>query len=214
MQVAVRLRQSDKHGRVTVPPTVALLRYAYNTEAKRARQERIGTVPFWADELPDDLITQLAPDEMTDWRAFVNDRNHQQERALWRFCLDNSTRMLAYASKALQAGEKPASPALARKAAKLFMQSMDDAGFGDSKAGRGRPRKDEEMDADFMLLRTDKEREQYLDMKYHQCDEGVELPQFAPPLPPKPKRGFPTYPEADLIARALHLAFVSEDDPA
>ena len=127
MQVAVRLRQSEKLGRVTVPPTVALLRYAYDSEAKRARQERVGTVPFWTDELPDDLKAQLTPEERADWQTFVNDRNHQQERALWRFCLNNSVRMLAYASKALQAGEKPASPALARKAAKLFMQSMDDA---------------------------------------------------------------------------------------
>ena len=72
--------------------------------------------------------------------------------------------MLAYASKALQAGEKPASPTLARKAVKLFTQSMDEAGFGEGKAGPGRPRKDAEMDADF--------------------------------------------PEGDLIARALRLAFV------
>ena len=101
---------------------------------------------------------------------------------MWRFCLNNSVRMLAYASKALQAGEKPASPTLARKAAKLFMQSLDEAGFGEGKVGPGRPRKDAEMDADF-------------------------LPQFAPPEAPK-KRGFPEYPEGDLIARALRLAFV------
>ena len=62
MQVAVRLRQSEKLGRVTVPPTVALLRYAYDSEAKRARQERVGTVPFWTGELPDDLKAQLTPE--------------------------------------------------------------------------------------------------------------------------------------------------------
>ena len=45
MQVAVRLRQSEKLGRVTVPPTVALLRYAYDSEAKRARQERTMPAP-------------------------------------------------------------------------------------------------------------------------------------------------------------------------
>lgn len=210
MQVAVRLRQSEKLGRVTVPPTVALLRYAYDSEAKRARQERVGTVPFWTDELPDDLKAQLTPDERADWQDFVNDRNHQQERALWRFCLNNSVRMLAYASKALQAGEKPASPTLARKAVKLFTQSLDDAGFGEGKAGPGRPRKDAEMDADYLLLRTPEEFEQWEHLK----DDGEikDLPNFIPPEAQKPeapkKKGFPQYPEGDLIARALRLAFV------
>ena len=207
MQVAVRLRQSEKLGRVTVPPTVALLRYAYDSEAKRARQERVGTVPFWTDELPDDLKAQLTPEERADWQTFVNDRNHQQERALWRFCLNNSVRMLAYASKALQAGEKPASPTLARKAAKLFMQSLDEAGFGEGKVGPGRPRKDAEMDADFLLLRTPEEVEQWERLKDMDVDGIKDLPQFAPPEAPK-KRGFPEYPEGDLIARALRLAFV------
>ena len=207
MQVAVRLRQSEKLGRVTVPPTVALLRYAYDSEAKRARQERVGTVPFWTDELPDDLKAQLTPEELADWQTFVNDRNHQQERALWRFCLNNSVRMLAYASKALQAGEKPASPTLARKAVKLFMQSMDEAGFGEGKVGPGRPRKDAEMDADFLLLRTPEEVEQWERLKDMDVDGIKDLPQFAPPEAPK-KRGFPEYPEGDLIARALRLAFV------
>lgn len=210
MQVAVRLRQSEKLGRVTVPPTVALLRYAYDSDAKRARQERVGTVPFWTDELPDDLKAQLTPEERADWQTFVNDRNHQQERALWRFCLNNSVRMLAFASKALQAGEKPASPTLARKAAKLFLQSMDEAGFGEGKAGPGRPRKDAEMDADYLLLRTPEEFEQWERLK----DQGEigELPNFIPPEGQKPeapkKKGFPEYPEGDLIARALRLAFV------
>ena len=210
MQVAVRLRQSEKLGRVTVPPTVALLRYAYDSEAKRARQERVGTVPFWTDELPDDLKAQLTAEELADWQTFVNDRNHQQERALWRFCLNNSVRMLAYASKALQAEEKPASPTLARKAVKLFTQSMDEAGFGEGKAGPGRPRKDAEMDADFLLLRTPEEFEQWERLK----DQGEigELPNFIPPEAQKPeapkKKGFPEYPEGDLIARALRLAFV------
>lgn len=205
MQVAVRLRQSEKLGRVTGPPTVALLRYAYDSEAKRARQERVGTVPFWTGELPDDLKAQLTPEELADWQTFVNDRNHQQERALWRFCLNNSVRMLAYASKALQAGKKPASPTLARKAAKLFMQSLDEAGFGEGKVGPGRPRKDAEMDADFLLLRTPEEVEQWERLK--DAGEVQDLPQFAPPEAPK-KRGFPEYPEGDLIARALRLAFV------
>ena len=214
MQVAVRLRQSEKLGRVTVPPTVALLRYAYDSDAKRARQERVGTVPFWTDELPDDLKAQLTPEELADWQAFVNDRNHQQERALWRFCLNNSVRMLAYASKALQAGEKPASPTLARKAVKLFTQSLDDAGFGEGKAGPGRPRKDAEMDADYLLLRTPEEFEQWERLK----DDGEikDLPNFIPPEAQKPeapkKKGFPEYPEGDLIARALRLAFVGGEE--
>ncbi|TXH87189.1 MAG: hypothetical protein E6Q71_05820 [Pseudomonas sp.] len=166
--------------------------------------------PFWTDELPDDLKAQLTPEELADWQTFVNDRNHQQERALWRFCLNNSVRMLAYASKALQAGEKPASPTLARKAAKLFMQSMDEAGFGEGKVGPGRPRKDAEMDADFLLLRTPEEFEQWERLK----DQGEisELPNFIPPEAQKSeapkKKGFPDYPEGDLIARALRLAFV------
>jgi len=192
-----------------VPPTVPLLRYSYDSEAKRARQERIGTVPFWADELPEDLKRKLAPDELVDWQAFVNDRNHQQEKALWRFCLNNSVRILAYASKALQAGEKLTSPALSRKAAKLFLQSLDDAGFGEGKATRGRPRKDAEMDADFLLLRTPEEVEKWERLK--DADGLRDLPPFTPPAPPK-KHGFPEYPEGDLIARAMRLAFVDSED--
>lgn len=211
MQVAVRLRHNEKLGRLVVPPTVPLLRYTYDPEAKRARQERIGTVPFWTDELPDDLKKKLAPDELADWQAFVNDRNHQQKKALWRFCLNNSVRILAYASKALQAGEKPVSPTLSRKAAKLFLQSLDEAGFGEGKAAPGRPRKDAEMDADFLLLRTPEEVEQWERLRDADPSGLQDLPRFAPPSPPK-KHGFPEYPEGDLIARAMRLAFVGGED--
>ena len=106
--------------------------------------------------------------------------------------------------------KKPASPTLARKAVKLFTQSMDDAGFGEGKAGPGRPRKDAEMDADYLLLRTPEEFEQWERLK----DDGEikDLPNFIPPEAQKPeapkKKGFPEYPEGDLIARALRLAFV------
>lgn len=89
--------------------------------------------------------------------------------------------------------------------AKLFMQSLDEAGFGEGKVGPGRPRKDAEMDANFLLLRTPEEVEQWERLK--DAGEVQDLPQFAPPEAPK-KRGFPEYPEGDLIARALRLAFV------
>lgn len=169
MQVAVRLRQSEKLGRVTVPPyrRAAALRLRLRSEAGTAGARRHCPVL----------------DERTA----------------------RPVRMLAYASKALQAGEKPASPTLARKAAKLFMQSLDEAGFGEGKVGPGRPRKDAEMDADFLLLRTPEEVEQWERLK--DAGEVQDLPQFAPPEAPK-KRGFPEYPEGDLIARALRLAFV------
>ena len=114
----------------------------------------------------------------------------------------------------VQAGEKPASPTLARKAVKLFTQSLDDAGFGEGKAGPGRPRKDAEMDADYLLLRTPEEFEQWERLK----DEGEikDLPNFIPPEAQKPeapkKKGFPEYPEGDLIARALRLAFVGGEE--
>lgn len=206
MQITVRLRPSEKLGRITVPPTVALLRYVYDAGAKRARQERVGTVSFWADELPADVKNQLTPDELADWQEFVNDRGRQQEKALERFYLRNVVRTLAYASKALQTGEKPASPSLARKAAKLFLTSLEEAGLGDEKAGRGRPRNDPEMDADFLLLRTPEEADRWL----MQRDGGEigDLPQFAPPEPARQKHSFPDYPEGDLIAHALRLAFV------
>jgi hypothetical protein len=61
------------------------------------------------------------------------------------------------------------------------------------------------MDADFLLLRTPEEVEQWERLK--DAGEVQDLPQFAPPEAPK-KRGFPEYPEGDLIARALRLAFV------
>jgi hypothetical protein len=65
-------------------------------------------------------------------------------------------------------------------------------------------------DADFLLLRTPEEFEQWERLK----DQGEigELPNFIPPEAEKPeapkKKGFPEYPEGDLIARALRLAFV------
>jgi hypothetical protein len=209
MQIAVRLRANEKLGRITVPPTVTLLRYAYDAQAKRARQERVSAVNFWDNDLPDDLKAQLTSDERAHWQEFVNDRNHQQERALERFYLRNVVRTLAYASKALQKGEKPASPTLVSKAAKLFLASLEEVGLGEEKAGRGRPRKDAEMDADFLLLKTPQEVEQWQQLQ----DEGdlEALPQFAPAKPEKAKHGFPEYPEGDLIAHALRLAFVEEE---
>lgn len=208
MQVAVRLRHNEKLGRITAPPTVALLRYVYDAEAKRARQERVGTVNFWADELPEELRSQLTPEERRDWQEFVNNRNHQQEMALQRFYLQNAVRTLAYASKALRAGEKPASPSLARKAAKLFLNALDEAGFGESKAGPGRPRKDAEMDVDFLLLKTPEEAEQW--QRLQDAGEIGQLLQFAPLEPARQKHNFPDYPEGDLIAHGLKLAFVEE----
>ncbi|MET3134040.1 hypothetical protein AAKU55_004334 [Oxalobacteraceae bacterium GrIS 1.11] len=206
MQVAVRLRHNEKLGRITVPPTVALLRYVYDAETKRARQERVGTVGFWAGDLPPDVQNFLTSDEHSDWYEFVNNRNHQEQMALQRFYLQNAVRMLAYASKALQAGEKPASPSLARKAAKLFLNALDDAGFGEGTAARGRPRKDAEMDADFLLLKTPEEVEHW---EHWRDMEGIQdLPQFTPPGTARQKRSFPDYPEGDLIAHALRLAFV------
>ena len=62
----------------------------------------------------------------------------------------------------------------------------------------------------FLLLRTPEEFEQWERLK----DQGEigELPNFIPPEAQKPeapkKKGFPEYPEGDLIARALRLAFV------
>ena len=57
------------------------------------------------------------------------------------------------------------------------------------------------------VLRTPEEVEQWERLKDMDVDGIKDLPQFAPPEAPK-KRGFPEYPEGDLIARALRLAFV------
>lgn len=209
MQIAVRLRHNDKLGRITVPPTVALLRYHYDADTKRARQERVGTIGFWASELPEDIFAKLTVEERADWTTFVRDRNQQEEMALQRFYLRNTVRTLAYASKALQAGEKPAFASRARKAAQLFLSALDDAGFGKDKVARGRPRKDREMDPDFLLLETPDEIEQW--EQWQEISEGLaKLPRFSSVEVSPPKRNFPSYPEGDLVSHALGLAFVKD----
>lgn len=220
MQVAVRLRQSDKLGRTTVPPTVSLLRYVYDANAKRARQERLATISFWTDELSQELRSQLTQEELRDWQEFVNDRNRQQERALWRFCLANSVRMLAYASKAVDAGELPASSQHIWSAIDVFTNSLEKAGLAREKRDRGRPRKETLIDSSYLLLRTEEERELWIEreMAQRECGPIEDLPQFEssqPPTPERPKRSlpeYPKYPEGDLIARALKLAFVGAED--
>lgn len=209
MQIAVRLRHNDKLGRITVPPTVALLRYHYDADTKRARQERVGTVGFWANELPEEICAKLTVDEKADWATFIRDRNQQEKMALQRFYLRNTVRTLAYASKALQAGEKPEYASRARKAAQLFLSALDDAGFGKDKVARGRPKKDREMDADFLLTETPEGLEQL--EQWQEIDEGLaKLPRFSPDEGTPPKRNFPPYPEGDLVSHALGLAFVND----
>lgn len=209
MQIAVRLRHNDKLGRITVPPTVALLRYHYDADSKRARQERVGTIGFWTNELPKEILAKLTAEEQADWITFVRDRNQQEKLALQRFYLRNTVRTLAYASKALQAGEKPAFASRARKAAQLFLSALDDAGFGKDKVARGRPKKDREMDADFLLLETPDEIEHW--ERWRELDEGLtKLPRFSPIEVSPPKPNFPAYPEGDLVSHALGLAFVED----
>lgn len=225
MQVAVRLRQSDKLGRTTVPPTVSLLRYVYDANAKRARQERLATISFWADELSQELRGQLTQEELRDWQEFVHDRNRQQERALWRFCLANVPRMLAYASRAVDAGELPASSQdiprhMLWSAIAVFTNSLEKAGLSREKRDRGRPRKETLKDASYLLLRTEEERDLWLEREMDLRESGPieDLPQFEssqPPTPKRPKRSapeYPKYPEGDLIARALKLAFVGAEE--
>lgn len=211
MQIAVRLRHNAKLGRISLPPTVTLLRYIYDADTKRARQERLGTVAFWATELPEAIHCTLSVEEHGDWVQFVSDRNYQEKLALQRFYLRNTVRTLAYATKALQAGEKPEFAARARKAAQLFLSALDDAGFGKDKAARGRPRKDREMNADFLLLETAEELQRW--EEWQETDEALaRLPNFVPPdaLQANRKRHFPSYPDADLVVHALGLALAKE----
>lgn len=208
MEIRIRLRDDKAQGRQSVPLNVSLLRYSYDADAKRARQVVIGSAPFWADELPADLVEKLTPDELGDWRAFVYDRHSQEMAALRRWSLQHAVQILAYASQALQADVKPSSPALARKAAKLFLQTLDMAGYSEEKAKPGRPRRDLELDAAYLLLTKPEDIERFDVQRdgYATEDESITLPQFAPPLPERKR--FPEYPNGDLIAHALRLAFV------
>ncbi len=213
MEIRIRLRDDKAQGRQSVPLNVSLLRYSYDADAKRARQVVIGSAPFWADELPADLAEKLTPDEQRDWWEFANDRQYQEKVALRRWCLRHAVPVLAYACQALQAGAKPAAPTLANKAARLYLQSLDAAGFGEEKAKPGRPRRDLQLDAEYLLLTKPDDIERFelaRDRDYESIDESVVLPQFAPPAE---KKRWPMYPEADLVAHALRLAFVDWDDP-
>lgn len=217
MQIVVRLRPSEKLGRTTVPPTVSLLRYAYDADAKRARQSRLGTVNFWADELPVEIQEQLTPQEIEDWKAFVRDRDHQQERALWRFCLANSVRMLAYASKALDAGDTPPDKHLAWSAINVFSDSLDKAGYAREKRERGRPKRESLLDASYLLLRTEEEREWWIEHQSYLVDSHEPMADVSfllstPSVTKNQGRKFPSYPEGDLVARAMKLAFLDVED--
>jgi len=210
MQVAIRLRQSDKLGRPTIPPTVALLRYAYDHDSKRSSQVRIGTVPFWANQLPDDIRDQLTPDEIADWKEFVWNRDRQAQQALLRFHLKNVVRTIAHACQALDSGEKPEDGQLIWAALSTLSTSLEKAGIAQEKRERGRPRKDSLIGPSYLLLETDKERQNWLmNAEYHAeryTHEGPsyvqDLPQFGPG---RQTKAFPSYPDEDLVAHSLKL---------
>jgi hypothetical protein len=209
MQIAVRLRQSDKHGRPTIPPTVSLLRYAYAQDSKRSRQVRVGTVPFWSSVLPDDIKTELTPDEIDDWNEFVRNRDEQASKALLRFHLKNVVRAIAYACNALDSGEKPEDGQLIWAALSTLSASLDKAGVSQEKRERGRPRKDSLISPHYLLLQTAEERDNWLLNAQHHAENQSndecfihDLPQF---IGKRNTRTFPSYPDEDLVAHALNL---------
>ena len=214
MEIRIRLRENKALGRQSVPLSISLLRYAYDADAKRARQVVIGSVDFWADKLPDDLAAKLTLDERNEWGEFVVDRDQQVRRALQRFHLKNVVQAIAHASQALEAGEKPEDGQLLWAAIDVLSATLEKAGIPKDKRERGRPRKESLIGPHYLLLQTDQERRNWLAGAEHYFENveeedgetGIQrLPQFAPK---RPTRTFPAYPEGDLIARALRLAFV------
>jgi hypothetical protein len=217
MEIRIRLRENKALGRQSVPLSISLLRYSYDADAKRARQVVIGSVDFWADKLPADLDGKLTLDERNEWREFVVDRDRQARLALQRFHLKNVVQAIAHASQALEAGETPEDGQLLWSAIDVLAATLEKAGINKEKRERGRPRKESLIGPDYLLLPTDQERKNWLagaEHYFENVDEDSEmgfqdLPQFAPK---RPTRTFPTYPESDLIAHALKLAFVIGDD--
>ena len=215
MEIRIRLRENKALGRQSVPLSVSLLRYAYDADAKRARQVVIGSVDFWADKLPDDLAAKLTLEEVNEWREFVVNRDDQARQALQRFHLKNVVRSIAHASKAIEAGEKPEDGQLLWSAMDVLAAALEKAGISKEKRERGRPRKESLIGPHYLLLKTDEERRNWLSnaehyaeniQHYEDGESGVgALPQFAPKA-----RAFPTYPEEDLIAHALKLSSATE----
>ena len=129
MEIRIRLRENKALGRQSVPLSVSLLRYAYDADAKRARQVVIGSVDFWADKLPDDLAAKLTLEEVNEWREFVVNRDDQARQALQRFHLKNVVRSIAHASKAIEAGEKPEDGQLLWSAMDVLAAALEKAGI-------------------------------------------------------------------------------------
>lgn len=217
MEIQIRMRQHMKLGRITVPPKVTLLRYTYDPVAKRGRQAIIGSVDFWADDLPGEINETVTADERSDFHDFVANRQWQEKKALERFHLDRLVEALAFASKALDRGERPAYPDKFWSAIDVFTASLERAGYIRSKRERGRPRKDKVTTAD-LLLDPSLDTVDYWQMR---ADEAAlaALPNFIPAdqMPAgKPKRVWPIYPDGDLVAHATGLAFgtAGPDEPA
>jgi hypothetical protein len=109
MQIRVQTFKG-KDGRLKQGKTVSLLRYAYDPEKRRSKQLVVGTVDRWAKELPPELDGVLTDEEREEFRAWVAERDQQQETLAQRHHLLHAAEHMGWAAKALLAGVEPVWP--------------------------------------------------------------------------------------------------------
>jgi len=150
MQIRIQTYR-DKTGKVRQGKTIALLRYAYNSEKKRSRQVMIGTVDRWVNELPPDLAAQLDDEEKQEFSEWVAYRDEQIAELGQRHHLLRVVEHLGLAAKALEAGVEPLSSDRIWDAIEVFGKALEKAGYPKPIKGRGRPTKEAIVNSDDLL---------------------------------------------------------------
>jgi hypothetical protein len=195
MEIRIRIRENKKTGRLALPPSVSLLRYAYDADNKRARQVVIGSAPFWANALPHDLESILTEDEKLDFFEFIADRNRQVREACQRFQLKRLTEHIGMAAKAIEGGEDPPDAELLWEAMDVLAKALERRGYERPKRERGRPAKSQELRADDLLAEWE-----FMTSE----DRVAELPDFSVEVSRRRRgmRQFPIYPDEELVRRS------------
>ena len=142
MQIRVQTYKG-KDGRIRQGKTVSLLRYAYDSEKKRSKQDVLGTVDRWATGLPPELESILTDTEREEFREWMAERDRQLVECKQKSHLLHAAEYMGWAAKALAAGVEPVRPERIWEALDVLAKALEKAGHPRPSRARGRPSKSE-----------------------------------------------------------------------
>ena len=142
MQIRVQTFK-DKDGQLRPGKTVSLLRYAYDSEKKRSKQDVLGTVDRWATGLPPELESILTDTEREEFREWMAERDRQLAEYKQKSHLLHAAEQMGWAAKALAAGVEPVRPERIWEALDVLAKALEKAGYPRPTRARGRPSKSE-----------------------------------------------------------------------